>query len=139
MRPSNAKPPAGASRSEGPHQATQQGDAEFGLLGTTAADDALEVQIKAHGAAMDAAALVQDLATYRQHLTAYVDACAARSPEQIHRLSEKHLAAVELAVALSDHGLRLVPAAWLESDAGCAVKWRSSRPVDAAGKARRAA
>ncbi len=133
MRPSKKNARGQGGTGQGIQEQSQRGDAEFGLLGTSAADDALEVQIKAHGAAMDAAALVQDLATYRRHLTAYVDACAERSPEQIRRLNEKHLAAVELAVALSDHGLRLVPAA------GRAVKWHSSRPVDAAAGARRAA
>lgn len=104
--------------------------------GTT---NAIEQRIAEIRVAMDAAAAAGDLATYKQHQAEYTRALSARSPEQIHRLDEQHLAAVERAAALGDHGLRYVPAAWLESDTGRAVAWRTSRPVAGEAESRRSA
>ncbi len=126
VRPPKAKPLAGANRAEGFHQSTQQGSSDSASLGT---EEANETRISHLRAAMDAAAAAGDVATYKQHQAEYIQALSARSPEQIHRLNEQHLAAVERAVALGDEGLRYVPAAWLESATGQAVAWRTSRPL----------
>lgn len=121
---------------QGIHQQTQPECRDDALLGT---QDAIEARIRELRAAMDAAAAAGDVATYKQHQAEYTKALSARSPEQIHLLNEQHLAAVERAAALGDHGLCYVPAAWLESDTGRAVAWRTSRPVADKADARRAA
>jgi len=110
---------------QGIHQQTPEfrNDASLGT------EEANETRISHLRAAMDAAAAAGDVATYKRHQAEYIQALSARSPEQIHRLNEQHLAAVERAVALGDHGLRYVPAVWLETDTGRAVAWRTSRPV----------
>jgi hypothetical protein len=87
-----------------------------------------ETRISQLRSALNATAAAGDLAAYQQHQAEYIKALSARSPEQVHRLNAQHLAAVEFAAALGDHGLRYVPAAWLETDTGRAVAWRTSRP-----------
>lgn len=121
---------------QGIHQQTQQGCSNDALLGT---EEANEACIRGLRTAMDAAAAAGDVATYKQHQGEYIQALSARSPEQIQRLNEQHLAAVERAAALGDHGLRYVPAAWLETDTGRAVAWRTSRPLAGEADERRSA
>ncbi len=136
VRPPKAKPLAGAIRAEGFHQSTQQGSSDSASLGTEEANEAIIRELRT---AMDAAAAAGDVATYKQHQAEYIQALSARSPEQIQRLNEQHLAAVERAAALGDHGLRYVPAAWLETESGRAVAWRTSRPLAGEADERRSA
>jgi len=96
--------------------------------GTT---NAIEQRIAEIRVAMDAAAAAGDLAIYKQHQAEYAKALSARSPEQIHRLNEQHLAAVERAVALGDYGFHFVPSAWLVPKAGRAAAWDEGRAVNA--------
>jgi len=72
---------------------------------------------------------MSDVSSIPRYLIKKIKEMNARSPEQIQRLNQQHLAAVERAAALGDHGLRHVPAAWLETETGRAVAWRTSRPV----------
>ena len=128
MRPSKKNARGQGGTGQGIQEQSQRGDAECGLLGT---DEANESRISELQVAMDAAIKAGDMATFKGLFAQWNFARAARSPEHLHRLDEKHRTAVELAVALGDHGLRLVPAAWLESETGRAMAWRTSRPVGA--------
>ena len=110
---------------QGIHQ-QQPGCSNDALLGTETANEARISELRS---AMDAAAAAGDVDAYKQRQAEYIQALRARSPEQIHRLKEQHLAAVERVTALGDQGLRYVPAAWLETETGRAVAWRTSRPV----------
>lgn len=121
---------------QGIHQQTQTRCSNDASLGTNEANEALIRELRA---AMDVSAASGDVAAYKQHQAEYIQALRDRSPEQIQRLNEQHLAAVERAAALGDHGLRFVPAAWLETDTGRSVAWRTSRPVADKADARRAA
>jgi hypothetical protein len=90
---------------------------------------ATETRIRELGALMDAAAKAGDLDAYKVHQAERAEALKSRSPEQAQRLNELHLAAVERAALLGDHGLRFVPVEWLETETGRAVAWSTSRPI----------
>lgn len=113
-----------------------QGQLNHASLGT---DDAGEARICSLRAVLDAAAVDGDLVTYKQRLAEYQMALSARSPEQASRLDAQHLAAVERAVALSDHGQRLTPTTWLTTGGSRTVAWCSSLPGADQADARRAA
>lgn len=97
MHPSITKPSAGTNQTEGFEQQSQQDSAHSAPLGS---EDANEVRIRELAALMDAAAAAGDLATYKQRQAEYTKALSTRRPEQVHRLNELHLIAVERAAAL---------------------------------------
>lgn len=112
-------------------QQVQQIRCQHTSFGTQTANNARIRELRRR---LDAAAKAGDVAVYKLLQAEYTKALAARSLEQVHTLNERHRAAVEHAVALGDHGLRYVPAAWLSSDAGRSVAWSASRPAAPAAK-----
>ena len=135
MRPPITKPPAGANRTEGSQQ-TQPQCSNDSLRGTC---DATEQRIAELQTAQKAALAAGDKATFKKLFDEWNAARAARTPQQLHQLDEKHRAVVDTTDIMGRHGFYAVPTAWVATAAKRVAPWRTSRPVDAKADSRGAA
>lgn len=106
VRHQKAKPLAGANRAEGFHQSTQPECSNDASLAT---QEANEARIKELSAAMNAAAVAGDLATFKTLNAEWEAARALRSHAVLDRLNAEKLAEFERIQTLSQHGYWLIP------------------------------